>query len=261
MIQDAVAWFSHGRAWKSTLISVAGVLIFGAAWELIGRSRVLGSEWPPLSTVLNTLVAQSNRETFVNALQITAKEAAIGYVAGCGAAFVSGVLTVFLPPVRPVIFQFAVAVNAIPIIALGPVLIAIFPREVAPSVLAALAVYFITLVAVTTGLASTPGAHSDLLRVLGASRIRRFTRLQLPNALPLIVNALQVAAPSAVLGAILGEWFGSPFGLGPIIVIAMQDGVYDLLWAAALIGVSLSLVAFGLLGVIRSQVYDQFGAS
>ena len=146
----------------------------------------------------------------LSALAVTTYEAAVGWVIGTLLAFMSGVVTVFIRTMRPGLLQLAVVVNSIPVIALGPVLISIFPREVAPMALAAISVYFTTLVAITTGFAATKAAHEDLFTVLGAGTGERFRRLQLPTALPLIVDGLKLAVPAAVLGAILGEWFGSP---------------------------------------------------
>lgn len=244
---------------RTPLLALAGGIGFLIAWELIGRAQILGAAWPPLSTVLSTLVSTQDRLLLFNALVVTVQEAAIGYCVGVVVATTVGVLATLLPRVRPGLLQIAVLINAIPIIALGPILIAVFPREVAPTVLSALAVFFTTLVAVTSGLAGTRSAHEDLMKALGAGRVTRLYRIQIPTALPVVVDALQLAAPSAVLGAILGEWFGAPDGIGPILVATMQDGVYNMLWASALTGVAVSIAAFGILALIRRAVVQRYG--
>jgi NitT/TauT family transport system permease protein len=229
---------------------------FGLLWELVGRLETLGRAVPPLTEIVSTWF--ENRTALLNGVRATAAQAAGGWVIGTALALLSGILTVFVTQIRRGVLHLAVIVSSVPVIALGPVLISIFPREVAPMALAALAVYFTTLVATTTGFASTRPAHDDLFSVLGTNRRNRFRRLQLPTGLPLIVDALKLAVPAAVLGAILGEWFGSPRGLGPILVATMQDAVYGLLWAAALTGVVLSLIGFGIFALVHSWVRNRF---
>jgi NitT/TauT family transport system permease protein len=240
-----------------SVLAVAGLVIFVAAWELIGRAELFGPAWPPFTAVLSQWA--ESRSTLLGALAITTYEAAVGWVIGTLLAFLSGVVTVFIRAMRPGLLRLAVVVNSIPVVALGPVLISIFPREVAPVALAALSVYFTTLVATTTGFAATKAGHEDLFTVLGAGSRERFRRLQLPTALPLIVDGLKLAVPAAVLGAVLGEWFGSPRGLGPILVATMQDAVYPLLWATALTGMLLSLVGFGLLALLHRYAKERCG--
>jgi NitT/TauT family transport system permease protein len=238
-------------------LGIAGLIIFVVAWEVIGRTEVFGRTWPPLTTVLDQW--SESRSSLLSAGAVTTYEAGVGWVVGTLLAFLSGVVAVFIRSMRSGLLQVAVVVNSIPVIALGPVLISIFPREVAPMALAAISVYFTTLVATTTGFAATKAVHEDLFTVLGAGTRERFRRLQLPTALPLIVDGLKLAVPAAVLGAILGEWFGSPRGLGPILVATMQDAVYPLLWATALTGVVLSLLGFGLLALLHQGAKERYG--
>jgi NitT/TauT family transport system permease protein len=245
------------RSAISLQYAAAGLVIFVAAWELIGRAELFGPAWPPFTTVLSQWA--ESRSTLLGALAVTTYEAAVGWVIGTLLAFLSGVVTVFIRTMRPGLLRLAVVVNSIPVITLGPVLISIFPREVAPVALAALSVYFTTLVATTTGFAATKAGHEDLFTVLGAGTRERFRRLQLPTALPLIVDGLKLAVPAAVLGAILGEWVGSPRGLGPILVATMQDAVYPRLWATALTGMILSLIGFGLLALLHRYAKERCG--
>lgn len=252
---SAASTGSPSRTYRAGL-AVVGFLAFVVAWEVIGRAEVFGRAWPPFTSVLDQWF--ESRSSLLSALAVTTYEAGVGWVFGTLLAFLSGVVAVFVRSIRPGLLHVAVVVNSIPVIALGPVLISIFPREVAPIALAAISVYFTTLVATTTGFAATKAAHEDLFTVLGAGTRERFRRLQLPTALPLIVDGLKLAVPAAVLGAILGEWFGSPRGLGPILVATMQDAIYPLLWATALTGVALSLLGFGFLALLHGGVKERY---
>jgi ABC-type nitrate/sulfonate/bicarbonate transport system permease component len=94
--------------------------------------------------------------------------------------------------------------------------------------------------------------------VLGAGRSTTLLRLLLPAGLPLIVDGLTLAAPAAVLGAVIGEWFGARRGVGVLLVSAMQNVQIPLLWAAALAAAALSLLAYLLLVGLRGLVNRRF---
>ncbi len=130
-------------------------------------------------------------------------------------------------------------------------------RGATPIVVAALAVGFIVFVAVAAAFAATLGAHRDLFAVLGASRVTAFVRLDLPSALPAIVDALRSAAPAAVVGAIVGEWFAAETGLGPLLVASMQNYAIAELWAVAAVGTVLSMGLYGVFGLASALAYGR----
>src|SRR5690606_10270881 len=108
---------------------------------------------------------------------------------------------------------------------------AILWRDSTPVVIAGLAVFFNTFVAVSSGLAVVDTTHGHLFEVLGASRWQRLRRLQVPTALPFLLDGLRLAVPAAVVGAVFGEWFGADRGIGILLVVAMQNLRIDQLWA------------------------------
>jgi ABC-type nitrate/sulfonate/bicarbonate transport system permease component len=78
-----------------------------------------------------------------------------------------------------------------------------------------------------------------------------FVRLEMPAAVPAVLDAVRSAAPASVVGAILGEWFAAEAGLGPLLIAAMQNYETVQLWAVALAGTLLSMVLYGVLGIMR----------
>ncbi|MET1044964.1 MAG: ABC transporter permease subunit, partial [Microbacteriaceae bacterium] len=94
------------------------------------------------------------------------------------------------------------------------------------------------------GLAGASATHQDVFSVFGSARSTTLLRLQIPVSLPTVFDGLALAAPTAILGATIGEWFGAPRGLGVLIVSAMQNYQVLLLWAAALTAALLSLAAY-----------------
>ena len=244
---------------RAVLAAVLGLLVFALAWEIIGRRELLGSSWPPLSDVWATLSNPKRWTLLGRALRATAREAAIGYVVGVSAALAVCTLAALVPWARRGVYDFAAIVNALPIIAIGPLLIAFFPRPVTPIVIAALTVFFTTTVSVAAGIERSSDAHQQVASVLGASRWRRFRYIQVPAAMPSVMDGLKLAAPSAVLGALLGEWFGTEVGLGQVLLVSMQNYQIDLLWSAALLGAAVALLAYGTISLAQRRVADRFG--
>jgi ABC-type nitrate/sulfonate/bicarbonate transport system permease component len=243
---------------RTVLLTAAGTTLLVAGMELIGRFALLGTSWPPLTDVLALLGEPLSRDLLGRALAATAGAAATGFALGTGIALAVAMAGVLLPGLQPGLDRLAAVVHTIPLIALGPLLVNNVGREGTPVVIAALASGFAVFVAATSGLAAASQAHQDVFRALGASRRTRLLRLQLPAAVPLLLDGLTLGAPAAVLGAVIGEWFGAPRGLGVLLVSAMQNFQIELLWAAALSAALISLAAYGVLVALRAAAVRRF---
>jgi NitT/TauT family transport system permease protein len=237
---------------------LAGIVATAFVWELIGRTGLFGTSWAPLSAVLAYAFAPEHRALLLDAVARTGSEALAGLLIGSAAGIALASLAVLVPPLARGLGAFASLVNGIPIIAVAGVCVLTLPRAATPIVVSALAVGFIVFVATSAGLASTLAVQRDLFSVLGASRGATFLRLSIPAALPSLLDGLRSAAPSAVVGAIIGEWFVAERGLGPLLVAAMQNFAIDQLWAAALTGALLSIAAYALLGALRALVERRY---
>jgi NitT/TauT family transport system permease protein len=244
--------------WLNRAAGIVGVLVLLVAWEAVGRARLLGITFPALSEVLGVLADPSRLALFRRAVAATAEAAGTGYVLGAVLGAAIAVAAHFLPILRPGLDRFAAFANAIPGIALGPILIVTIGRGSAPAALATLHVYFLVYVATTSGLHAPRAAHQDVFSALGSGRVRRFASLEFPAALPTLVTALKLCAPAALLGAILGEWFGAERGLGVLIVNAMQNFQIPLLWSAVVLAAALSLACYGALAVAERAVAERF---
>jgi NitT/TauT family transport system permease protein len=97
-----------------------------------------------------------------------------------------------------------------------------------------------------------------LFTVLGASRLQRLWRLDLPAALPALSSGLKLAVPVSLIGAVIGEWFGAPRGLGVLIVNAMQNFQIPLLWSAVTLIAASSLTLYALLTLLERACYARF---
>lgn len=240
------------------LNNTIGVLLLVVLAELIGRTGIAGRSWPPLTEVFGYLAEPVAQATVLRALTATAASAGWGLVLGIVFAAIAALLSTFIPVLRPGLDRLASVLNAVPLIALAPLLITTVGRDSTPAVVAALGVGFVMFVAFTAGLSGASATHQDVFAVFGSARTTTLLRLQVPVALPTVLDGLALAAPTAILGATIGEWFGAPRGLGVLIVSAMQNYQVLLLWAAALTAALLSLAAYLIAVRLQSGAVRRF---
>ncbi len=139
-----------------------------------------------------------------------------------------------------------VALNAVPKMAFGPLMLVwLGVGRTSSVVMAVLLCFFPVVLSVATGLARTPSDLVDLARSLTASRWQTFVRIRLPGALPQVFVGLKVGLPLAVIGALLGELFGAGAGLGYIITTAGSDT--GLAFAAIALVAAISIILYYLL--------------
>ena len=134
-------------------------------------------------------------------------------------------------------------------IAIGPVLIITAGRQDTPAALASVPVFFLLYTSTGVGLRGASERLQMVFTTLGASRWQRLARFELLAALPSALSGMKLAASSAMIGAVVGEWFGAPAGLGVVVLNSMQNFQIPLLWATVLTIALITLCAYGLLAL------------
>ncbi|HET9665640.1 MAG TPA: ABC transporter permease subunit, partial [Desertimonas sp.] len=192
---------------------LAGAVV--AAGLVVAGWTALATWWAPRVTpTVPEVVRQvwNDRSFYVPHLRTTLIEAAWGYVLGNVAAIVVAALVVLVRPLSTVLERIGVAVYCLPLLALGPILQIVAPGSAAKIVLAALACFYTTMVCCVVGLRSADPASIDVVSAAGGGRLRSFVAVRVPASLPALFAGLQIAAPAALLGAIVGEYLGGRRG-------------------------------------------------
>jgi len=192
---------------------------------------------------------------------VTMAEAAIGFLWGNALALALAGVALLLPRLESLATQIAVITYCIPIVAIGPIvrLVVGAPSDGEPApaaiVLAALSVFFTTMVGALTGVKSTDRKTLDLVTAYGGSAWDKLIKVQLLSALPSIFAAFKIAAPAAFLGAILGEYVGGPdVGFGPAMVNAQQSLEIARVWGVALVSGLLAGAGYALFSLLSRIV-------
>lgn len=239
-------------------LAIAGLGLFLVAWQVVGHYRLAGLSWPPLTEVLALLLDPLRWPLFGRALAATLWATALGYCAGLALGMGAAIGTYLWPPARAGTDRLAAVLHSIPSIALAPVFIVFLSRESTPAAIAAAHAAFVIYVAAGSGLAAASRGHGDVFTALGASRLQRLWRLDLPASLPALSSGLKLAVPVSLIGAVIGEWFGAPRGLGVLIINAMQNFQIPLLWSAVTLIAATSLALYALLTLLERACYARF---
>lgn len=177
----------------------------------------------------------------------------LGIVAGVAAAF----LTARWTTARDSILPIAVALNAVPIIAVAPLFNNWFglTNPVSKMMVAALLVFFPVMINVTRGLSQVSPASLELMRSYACSEWTILRKLRVPNMLPFFFTALKVATTLSLIGAIVAQYFGGASDvLGRVIVQSASALRFDVTWAAIIMasvtGIILYLVVVAIERVV-----------
>lgn len=180
---------------------------------------------------------------------VTLYETLAGFGLSIVVATPLAVIIVYSPMLRSAIYPLLVVTQAVPKVAIAPILLLLLGAGEVSKVVVAFSVAFFPIVVDTaTGLAATPPELLDLSRSYRAGPLRTFLKVRFPMALPFFFSGLKVAVTLSVIGAVVGEFVGSDRGLGYVILSATSYWKADLAFGAILL---LAVMAVGLFGLVE----------
>jgi len=241
---------------RRTLLRIGTALLSLAAFLLAWKLLVLVTGTPEYilpapEVVIDRGLRAIGTGVLWEHIAATVVEVVLGFTLGSVTAIVVGVALGKSVVIERVLSPYLVAAQAVPILALAPLLDIWFGGGLFARVLVcALIVFFPVTIATMVGIRSADPLLREMLLSLGATPGQLTTRLEIPSALPVIFGGLRVGVTLAVIGAVVAEWVSASVGLGVLINIADQ-GLFDTplmfvaLAALAIIGLAFySLVVF-----------------
>ena len=235
---------------RAAWLSVIGAFVaFALAWKAI---VIIGGLppyiLPPPETVGERFITAWADGTMAPHLWVTLVEVVLGLLVGASLALVVGYALARSALIERLLSPYLVAAQAIPILALAPLLVLWFgPGLVSKVVICALIVFFPVAVATMVGIRSVDSRLLELGRSLRATPRQVLLTLEIPAALPSILGGLRVGVTLAVVGAVVGEWAGASQGLAVLINLA-RGSLFDIplmfatLVMIAIVGIALYLV-------------------
>jgi ABC-type nitrate/sulfonate/bicarbonate transport system permease component len=203
--------------------------------------------------------ASDARATLYHASITTLRDAFVGLAAGTAAALVCAVAFNLRRSVEQTFMPVAMVLRSVPLVAMTPLIALIFGRGLlGVTVIAGIVTFFPTLVNVTLALRATPQASIDLCRAYGGSRATTMRKVQLPSALPAVFASLRIAAPLALIGALLAEWLATGKGLGYLMLQSTTLSNYNMLWSATVLVTAYSLSLYTAISGVEKVVLGRF---
>src|SRR6185437_12961892 len=185
------------------------------------------------------------RSILASNFKTTLWEALLGFALAIAIAIPCAVAIAYSRTLELTVYPALIALNAIPKIAIAPLLVIWMGFGSGPKVtMVVLFCFFPIVISTATGLKSTPVEFVDLVRSLAASPLQQFVKVRFPAALPFIFVDLKVAISLAVIGAVVGEFVGATKGLGYMIVASGQNANTSLAFAAIVLLSLMSILLF-----------------
>lgn len=264
------------RAFRSlALLTASFALVIGLWWGFLNFAHVnsfVGKN--PIdvlhylfggavdSSVVTGSQAAANRSEILGALGTTVVDAALGYVVGTGIAVIVAISVVMSRVVERTFMPVAIALRSVPLVAMTPLIALVFGRGLwAATVIAAIVTFFPTLVNVVVGLRSAPSQAIDVVHAYGGNSWTIIRKVAWLAALPSLFASARIAAPLALLGAVLAEWLATGKGLGALMLNSTTTSRYDTLWASVVVITVMSILVYGVISLSESAVLTLLGQS
>jgi NitT/TauT family transport system permease protein len=204
------------------------------------------------SLVENTLNGQLPEHSVT-----TLTEIVLGFLLGSLVGIVLGVVTARSQLMREMLGPYILASQAMPKLALAPIMVVWMGFGIAPKVvITALICFFPLLENTIIGLTSTSPHQLELFRALSATGWQTFIKLRVPSALPVIFAGLRVAVTLAVVGAVVGEYVGANKGLGALVIVTQGSFDTPLMFAIFVYLTVIGILLYKLMQMLETTFFS-----
>lgn len=224
-VANQSAWYRtrYGEIALSALVFIGCMVLW---WGYVRYADLSPLVLPTPYAVLLSLIDNTTNGYLLENAWVTLSEILLGFAVGSALGIALGTVAAINPLMRTVLSPYIVASQAMPKLAMAPIMVIWFGFGIAPKVVIAALICFFPLFENTlVGLTSVDPDEAELFRVLTANSRHTFFKLRIPHALPVIFTGLRIAITLAVVGAVVGEYVGANRGLGALIIVA--QGAFD----------------------------------
>jgi NitT/TauT family transport system permease protein len=241
---------SHSR-WLGLISVIFGIL----AWDVTVRVTNLPRFILPSPVDVWTRMLKSLADgSLLMHTGYTLVEILLGLFFGVSFATITGYMLAKSRSLEKILSPYLVASQAVPVVAIAPLLVLWFGSGITSKVLiCALIVFFPVLVNTIVGVRAVTSAMYDLMNSVRATRWQILLKLELPASLPVLLGGLRIGATLSVIGAIVGELVDAKNGLG--FLLKVGDFQYDtpMVFVAVFMLVSLALMLYGIVTLLEKR--------
>ena len=233
------------------VITIAGILIL---WQIMYEIQVVPHFMLP-SPVLVLKAFAADFSLLMKHSVVTITEAVIGLGTSVFLGLLLAVLMDSVPIIYKAIYPLIIISQAVPVIAVAPLLVLWFGYGIAPKVLLIVSVCFFPIaVNLFDVFKNVDSDQINLLKSMGGNRVQQFIHIKFPYALPVFFSSLKISITYSVVGAVISEWLGGDQGLGVYMTRVRKSYSFDKMFAVIFLIVTISLVLIVITKIIEKRV-------
>jgi NitT/TauT family transport system permease protein len=255
-IVPAAPWYS-GPLGSTTLTLVVFIAVLALWTAYVHVMRLSPLVLPTPYAVWQSLVENTLNGHLPEHAWTTLTEIILGFLLGSFMGITLGVITSQSELMRAMLGPYILASQAMPKLALAPIMVVWLGFGIAPKVvITALVCFFPLLENTIIGLTSTNPHQLELFRALSAKSWQTFLKLRVPSALPVIFAGLRVAITLAVVGAVVGEYVGANKGLGALVIVTQGSFDTPLMFAIFVYLTVIGIVLYKIMEILESTFFS-----
>jgi NitT/TauT family transport system permease protein len=232
---------------------------FFSSWELSSQKQWID----PLifsspSKIWNLFLDKIQDGSLLSNLGVTLTETICGFILGTLLGTILAAVLWWSPRIQKILDPYLVILNAMPKVALGPILIvALSPGY--PSIIAmgAIISIIITTIVVYTSFKEVDPNYLKVLQTFGASRLQCFKEAILPASFPTMISTLKVNVGLSWVGVIVGEFLVSSRGLGYMIIYGFQVFNFTLVFLSLLVIAVVATIMYQLVELLEKKLIKE----
>lgn len=235
--------------WMRVALPTTGLLLFLVAWQALAQAVNKPSLLPTPLHTFATLWSWITGGGFVPHLAATVEGALGGLAIGAVLGLAIGIVVGEVPALDRMLYPVALALQAMPVVAVAPLVIVWFGIGIASKVaLVAIGTFFVMFINVVAGMHASPPELTSMARAFGGSRWQIALYIKLPSTLDYVFGALEVCAALSFILCVVGEFLAAEAGIGYYLRAASDNIDAASMFAALIV---LSLLATALATAVR----------
>ena len=240
---------------KILAVQIAILIIFIALWEILANTGKIDSFITSQNSRIFKTFLDLSSNNLLEHLRITCIETLVGFLLGTVLGALIAIILWWSPFISKVSEPFLVVLNALPKIALGPVIIIWVGAGMQSIIVMALAISLIvTILDILNGLLLTDKEKIKMAETFNANKFQILTKIVIPANIPTLFNTLKVNIGLSLVGVISGEFLVSKGGLGYLIVYGGQVFKLDLVMTSVIILAIVASIMYESIVILEKKI-------
>ena len=245
--------------WKIGIIRIAILVIFIALWEVAAKLKLIDpflTSSP--SRIVKSLISFVNGGTLFRHIWVTCYETIIGFMLGTILGVIIAIILWASKTASKVLDPYLVVLNALPKVALAPIIIFWVGNGTPAIITIALLISIVTtIISVLTGFNEVDEGKMLLMTTFQANKWQKLRYLVFPASIPVIISALKINVGLSWVGVIMGEFLVAREGLGFLIIYGGQIAQLDMVMMSIVILSVIAFIMYEVVAILENKLVNK----